>query len=163
MEEIWTPKKRISYLPDFPRNLFIIDAEFLYQEFMSNKLKVVLIPAPSPQHAGHKIRIAQSHNPEWYASIYYSHNRRSRRFFEKALWRITNSVDGDLDSIGSGHYIYDTLFREMIYFQLVEGYLDKDGCRIFPNNKVRNFFGLESVIEEEFPVLHKQQSDEIPF
>jgi hypothetical protein len=163
MVEIWTPEKRLSYLPDFPRNLFITDAEFLYGELMDNKLKVVLSPAPSPQHADHKIRIAQSHNPEWYSSIYYSHNRRGRKFLKNSLWRIVNGMDGDFDSIGSGHYVYDTLFREMIYSRLVEGYCDKDGSRIFPNNKVRNFFGLESVMEEEFVVLHKKQLDELPF
>lgn len=162
MDEIWTPKKRLSYLPDFPRNLFITDAELLYQEFMNNKLKVVLSPAPDPQHADHKIRIAQSHNPEWYASIYFSHNRQKRKLLEKSLWRIVHGFDGDLDSIGSGHYIYDTCFRNMIYTRLVEGYIEKD-FRIFPNNEVRNFFGLEPVIEEEVFVLHKQQSDKIPF
>jgi hypothetical protein len=149
MDKIWTPKKRLSYLPDFPRNLFITEAELLYKELLENKLLVGTCPAPDPKHADHKIRVVESRNPEWYSLLYDSHNRRSRRFFEKALWRITNNLDGDLDSVGSGHYIYDTCFRDMIYTRLVEGYIEKD-LRVFPNNEVRNFFGLDSIVDEDF-------------
>ena len=156
---VWDATKKLSNLPAFPRNLFLEEGNLLYQEFLENRLRVVLSPAPDPKHADHKVRIAQSHNPEWYSPLYFSHSRRKRAFFEKALLRIINECDGDLDSIGSGHYIYDTCFRDMIYTRLVEGYTEKDS-RIFPNNKVRNFFGLEPILEEDF-ISHQNYEDNL--
>ena len=38
----------------------------MLHEMDLKKLDVVLIPAPDPQFIGHKIRVVQNENPEWY-------------------------------------------------------------------------------------------------
>ena len=52
----------------------------------------------------------------------------------------------------------------MIYSRFIEGYLEIDNSRRFPNNDVRGFFGLESVeISEETPTYNENYFDKIPF
>jgi len=128
MKEIWTPKKRLSSLPNFPRSSFIQDAEILYEDLLNNPLKVVLIPAPIKKHQNHMIRFVESHNPYWYPEIYYSHNRGKRKLFEKSLWRIVNLSDEDFNQ-KNNMYNYDTSFRGIIYSRLVEGYIDSGGFK----------------------------------
>jgi hypothetical protein len=38
----------------------------MLDDLEANVHEVVLIPAGDPQHSGHKIRVAQSHNCDWY-------------------------------------------------------------------------------------------------
>ncbi|MDD5012527.1 MAG: hypothetical protein PHQ66_02690 [Candidatus Nanoarchaeia archaeon] len=144
--EIWTPEKRLAYLPIFPRKNFIEEAEFLYNDLLNNRLKVVLIPAPIPKHSDHKIRFAESYNPFWYSGIYHSHNRGRRKDFEKSLWRIVNSLDENFNP-RNNKYAYDTEFRDLIYSRLVEGYVDECGSRVLPNNQIRTFFKLDKLID----------------
>ncbi|MEK6913559.1 MAG: hypothetical protein AABW47_02710 [Nanoarchaeota archaeon] len=145
-KEIWIPEKRLAYLPYFPRELFIEEGKILYDELLNNGLEVVLIPAPVEQHSSHKIRFAQSHNPDWYSRIYSFHNRGKRQLFEKSLWRIANRLDGDLNTgISKPPYSYDAAFRQMIYSRFVDGYSTREGARVFPNNAVRAFFDLEKI------------------
>ncbi|VVB83168.1 Uncharacterised protein [uncultured archaeon] len=158
-KEIWVPEKRLSYLPTFPRELFIEEGARLYDELLNRGLEVVLIPAPIEQHSNHKIRFAQSHNPDWYYSIYAIHNRGKRKLFEKSLWRITNRLDMDLDTRSpKPKYSYDTAFRQLIYSRFVDGYSTREGLEVFPNNEVRDFFNLEKLeVDEEF------FEDKVPF
>lgn len=144
--DLWTPEKRLALLPNFPRISFLQEAEFLHYELTNNKLKVVLIPAPSPRHACHMIRFAESHNPYWYGSIYYSHSRGKRKSFENSLLRLINNNDQDFNP-KTNQYMYDTVFRWLAYSRLVEGYIGEDGLRVFPDNEIRAFFGLEEVLD----------------
>lgn len=48
------------------RRLFMRIANYLLDELARGSHEVVLIPAPDPQHSGHKIRMIQSHNARWY-------------------------------------------------------------------------------------------------
>ncbi len=49
-------------------------------ELEQQKLEVVLLPAPDPQHQSHMIRAKENTNPEWYQILCsnYPRNRRSR-------------------------------------------------------------------------------------
>jgi hypothetical protein len=163
-KEIWTPEKKLAYLPDFPRELFIEEAKGLYEEFLNNYLIVKLKPADIQKHTNHKIRIAELHNPDWYTSFYNSHNRPGRKLVEKSLLRIVNRCDCDLDLIGNGHYVYDTDLRKLIYLRLTDGYIDEKE-RIFPNNDVRAFFGLEEIkeFENERDFDDEEYEDVVPF
>jgi hypothetical protein len=168
-EKMWTPEKKLSYLPDFPRELFIKEGLFLYNELLNSRLEVRLRPAPFQTHADHKIRVAENHNPNWYSDIYYYHTRGKRQLFEKALWRITNRLDMDLDTRSSKHkYAYDTSIRWIIYSRFIEGYQLDDSSRVFPNNQVRAFFNLEKIEipDEELEMGETdetQYQDRIPF
>lgn len=156
-EELWTPEKRLSYLPIFPREIFIKEGESLYNELVESNLNVILIPAPEQKHANHKIRFAESHNPPWYSSVYNSHNRGKRGLLKKSLLRIVNGSDMNFNP-KNNKYSYDTSFRQIIYSRLVNGYSTEDNSIVFPNNEVRCFFNLEKIeVDEE---LFK---DDIPF
>ncbi len=154
MKEVWAPEKRLSYLPDSIREFFIQESKFLYEELSSKRLSVVLTPAPVQTHHDHKIRVADSHNPEWYSHLYSLHNRGKRKLFEKALERIVNGLDRDLDIRTPKYkYQYDTAFRDLIYHRLTEGYSYENSI-VFPNNEVRAFFGFEKMElpEEEYKI-----------
>lgn len=46
---------------------------------LRQRLRVSLIPAPSPAYPGHCIRIANEHNAAWYKAIYASYASRGVR------------------------------------------------------------------------------------
>jgi len=164
--ELWTPEKKLSYLPDFPRELFVEEAKRLYKEFLDKRYHVVLVPAPIQMHTGHKIRVAQSHNPGWYSSeVYYAHGRQKRKLAEKSLWRLVNRLDGDLCRGNKPKYNCDKTLRNLIYRRLTDGYIDDEGKRVFPNNDVRAFFGLEKMEdpETERDFDSEEYYDDVPF
>jgi hypothetical protein len=164
-KEMWTPEKKLSYLPIFPRELFVQEGIILYNEFLNSGLEVRLHPAPVQTHVDHKVRIVEMHNPQWYSSVYDSHNRPRRKSLEKSLWRIANNLDQDFKS-SNNHYTYDTAFRQVIYSRLVDGYSTEEGSRVFPNNEVRYFFNLEKIElpdEDELDFFKEVYQDNIPF
>jgi hypothetical protein len=165
LKEEWTPEKKLAYLPDFPRELFVEEAKWLYEDFLNKRYHVELKDAPIKMHTNHKIRVATSLPSSWYSSLYNSSNRRSRRFFKKALERIIEGQDQNKELRGSGRYIYDTKFRNIIYQRLTDGYVDDEGARVFPHNDVRAFFGLEKIedSETERDFNDEEYKDVIPF
>jgi hypothetical protein len=40
--------------------------EIMLGELQSERLDVVLVPAPSPRHSMHKVRVVAGRNPSWY-------------------------------------------------------------------------------------------------
>jgi hypothetical protein len=161
--KLWTPEKKLSSLPSFPRELFIQEGKSLYHELLVNKLEVKLCPAPIKKHADHKIRVVENNNPDWYSSVYHSHNRGRRKSFEKSLWRIANRLDQDFRS-SDNSYAYDTAFRGVIYQRFVHGYLMEDGSRVFPDNAVRAFFNLEKIeLDEGIETGYEIYQDVTPF
>jgi hypothetical protein len=163
-KEKWAPEMKLAYLPDFPRELFVEEAKCLYEEFLTKRFHVELKDAPIKIHPTHKIRVKTSHSPSWYSLVYNSHNRPSRRFFQKALERIIEKQDQNLRLIGSGFYVYDTFFRNLIYQRLTEGYIDDEEARVLPRDDVRAFFGLgkSEIPEEDFDDKEKYP-DVVPF
>jgi hypothetical protein len=166
-KEIWTPEKKLAYLPTpFPRESFIEEAKFLYEDLLNNRLKVTTRPAPIQTHADHKIRIVQSYNPDWYSDFYYSHTRGKRQLVEKSLQRLINRLDRDFIPTDN-RYKYDTSLRWIIYSRLTEGYQTKEGdkiCRVFPDNAIRDFFHLEKLeIPDEELKIDRTCSDVVPF
>lgn len=90
---IETPSRQtgrlVKHQHDAP-NIKMIANDFL-QELLSQKLEVVLIPAPEQRHDGHCIRAVQEENPKWYqkfCSIYQS-NRKGTRVRTKIKRRET--------------------------------------------------------------------------
>jgi len=140
----WNPKYKLSYLPLSLRNIFLKEAETLYQELTNNRLKVVLVPAPNPTHYNHKIRVVENSNPEWYSSLYFETNRGKRRLFEKSISRLVKGEDQDFNEKNE-KYSYDQLFRELIYSRLLVGYIERGEYFTEPNNKIRKYFNLESI------------------
>jgi hypothetical protein len=169
-KELWTPEMKLSYLPDFPRELFIQEGKILYNDFLNNPHRITTRPAPIQTHSNHKIRVVESSNPDWYSQLYYSYTRGKRQRFEKALLRIVNCLDQDLRK-SDNHYTYDTAFRNLIYRRLTDGYQMKEGdktYRVFPDNAVRAFFNLEKIEipDEEVEMrenYERQFQDKIPF
>jgi len=54
-----------------------------------NRLQVVLVPAPDPHHAGHRVRHVTCQNPEWYSAFSALRDHQVHRGrVEKALRRI---------------------------------------------------------------------------
>lgn len=64
------------------------------EELESHHNRIVLVPAPSKNFDGHKIRVQESKNPDWYIrfGVAYWRSKRSfqlkRRRVEKALRRV---------------------------------------------------------------------------
>jgi hypothetical protein len=53
----------------------ISTAQKALQDLEENQNRIVLVPAPSPCHSSHKIRMQESRNPQWYVD------------FGRAFWR----------------------------------------------------------------------------
>jgi len=151
----WNPNNQLSQLPKDILKKFADFADFLYQDLKINRLEVVLIPAPDPQFSGHKIRVVNNRNSGWYSNLYWSYSNLKRKRLMKALDMLRKTQDKDFRINKSGRYAfhiynysYHLLCRELIFDMLTEGYLDGSE-RIFPNNSIRSFFGMDT-IEEEF-------------
>jgi len=143
----WNPDRPIKEFPEDIRESFVGEAEYLFNDLKSNKLTVVLAPAPEPKHCGHMIRVAESQNPRWYSDLYhsYEHFRRDRSL--RALDRIRKSEDR---IFRVSPYKYDSIYRQLIFGRLVDGYY-ADGFKIPPDNEVRKFFDmplLEEILSE---------------
>jgi len=64
--------------------------QYMFYSLKNEHLDVVLVPAPSPQFEGHKIRVVQNRNPDWYqyACWWYGTDRVRRKRFIDYLSRI---------------------------------------------------------------------------
>ena len=47
--------------------------EIMADELDANRLEVALMPAPSPAHAAHSVRVAIDRNPAWYRRLCARH------------------------------------------------------------------------------------------
>ncbi len=136
----WTPKEPIIFLPEGIRIYYIREAKFLINDLQEHKLKVVLVEAPEPKFDGHKIRIVESRNPEWYSKLYHSYSSFRRDRSLRALERIASQQDG---YYMNGPYKYDFIYRTLITERLVRGYSVED-YEIPPNEEVKRF--LEDIV-----------------
>lgn len=132
----WGVNRPINYLPDSIREIFIRHAGCLLKELESRRLEVLLIPAPDPKFEGHKIRVAENSNPDWYQELYHSYRHFRRDRSKKALSRIKSLNDGKFIK---GRYKYDSIYRELIFNRLTKGYI-QDNYDIEPDDECRNFF-----------------------
>ena len=133
----WGPELRTRDLPDDIAKCFIDEADFLYDELDKKRLEVVLIPAPDPQHAGHKIRLAVNHNPKWYSQFMdinpYSHRYRC----VKALDKIKNNEDCRYHG---SRFRYQFYMRDLIQERLTCGFQDSIEGHVLPIKKIRDYF-----------------------
>ena len=164
LRQQWKPEDSIADLPPSIRECFQDEALNLLRELQWNRLEVKLHPAPIKNHHSHKIRVAENHNPPWYSKLYETHQTDTHRSNVKrvhvrsALAAIAEAHDLTYSSRGGskapGRNYRD--LREIIYKRLIHGYNDPDGFPYDPNNKVRRYFGLEPVRDDDTP-------DDIPF
>lgn len=136
----WSPDRPINELSENIRRFYIENAKFLYNDLKSNRLEVILIPAPKPMHRSHMIRAVQNQNPEWYRDLYWSipHFRRDRSL--RALDRIRKQEDRLFRVLP---FKYDSIYRELIHNRLIEGFRE-NGYVTPPNNEVRKYFGFRT-------------------
>ena len=66
----------------------ITEAKGMLDELRTNCLRVVLIPAPYPQFIGHKIRSAETQNPDWYRKMFYDLGHIDRKRVIRTLEKI---------------------------------------------------------------------------
>ena len=141
----WNPCNPLELYPPEVQASFQREAQLLLGELQSNKLEVILIPAPEQRFSGHKIRVAVNHNPPWYSQIYQQVPHIKRERVERCLQRLTESQDG---RYRRRPYRYDFRFREIIFERLIDGYEDSDPlCGPFcieANQEIRDYFELKT-------------------
>jgi hypothetical protein len=89
-------------------------AEMGLEWLESERLQIILIPAPEPKHHGHMIRVVAERNPAWYSRIAHAHGildkKKScgpiRQQVRRALLRMIN---GWYDPIGLEDEILEEL------------------------------------------------------
>lgn len=129
-------------------------AEILYRDLKNNKLRVILIPAPDPHFEGHKIRVVESHPPEWYREVYHEYSfeaeyrcketGRKRKYLSSRISR-KKSLDS-LKRISKmrdkPNIFYDTLYREIILRETEKGK--------FLEIETEDYFEIKE--DEDFPI-----------
>lgn len=65
-------------------------AHALY-ELETNHNRIVLVPAPHQNFSGHKIRVQETRNPEWYIQFGLAY-WRSKRSFQLKRWRVIKAL-----------------------------------------------------------------------
>ncbi|MBT4823846.1 hypothetical protein HN695_00585, partial [Candidatus Woesearchaeota archaeon] len=112
---VWDTNLSISKLPNNIAEYFKKEADVLYSDLLSKKLRVVLVPAPRSFFEGHKIRAVECQNPGWYSELYhlYAHFKRSR--CANALDRIRTGED---KNYRVHPFRYDARVRELILTRL---------------------------------------------
>ena len=115
----WTTDRTIRSLPGIIMDIFVHEADSLYNELLNNKLRIILVPVEDPKFEGHKKRAVEIYNPEWYSRMcrQYNHFRRDRSL--RALDRLRKNEDRQFNSLP---YKYDMRYRQLIYERLTEGY-----------------------------------------
>ena len=140
----WNPTQPLIELPDFLRLVFQEHANLLYSDLNDNRLSIVLAEPPNKRFEGHKIRIIESFNPEWYSNLwrqYYPNLRRDRTL--KTLDRLRTFqdqifIDKEIGCVPYSFY-YDTLYRGFIFENLTEGFVF-EGVVVSPLEKVIEYF-----------------------
>jgi len=147
----WNSDYSIGFLPQGIKDLFRERADSLYHDLRSNRLEVILVPAPFPKHQDHMIRVVASQNPQWYQELYRSYPQQLRRPHSlRALDRIRNVRDPEFSPNPTGaiqhNFKYVSLYREVIFEMLVFGY-GTNGLYVPAERKAQEFFGVEGIDE----------------
>ena len=165
-------------MPKDVRKYYRNEARRLYDDLIRRKLTIGTVPSNENGYGrGQKIRVVEQTNPSWYSEFYKSFKKRSkkkgytkgnprrkrgngvhtfceRKRVENALFRIISGEDSRLSAPrnkSGPSNLYQTLIRELIYYNLVNGCYDsEDDEGLEPDNRVREFFGLRPVDSEEF-------------
>ncbi|HLD00559.1 MAG TPA: hypothetical protein VJC39_02340 [Candidatus Nanoarchaeia archaeon] len=126
----WNQYKSLSYLPEPIQGYFVDEANILYYDLQDNKLKIVLVPASDPHYPGHKVRAAETLNPEWYSRLYsqipYFQRNRSLRALERIIKKEDNAFSDKNCGCVSYKYNYDSIYRKLILDRLMGVMFTKD-------------------------------------
>ncbi len=71
----------------------MMESKTLLQDLKNEFLHVILIPAPSPMHSNHQIRVSDNHSPDWYKKLYWDSGETWKRNHTiKFLKQISNGI-----------------------------------------------------------------------
>ncbi len=123
-------------------------ALFLQQDLHHNYLQVVLVIAPEPLHATHKIRAVENENPPWYRKIYNTHQHWRRDRTEQALERIIANKDKLSIPYSRQNQLvtyacYDSILRSLIFNHLTQGFEYQGVFQCSPS-AIHSYFELEA-------------------
>ena len=122
---MWVPERPIIELPRSVRREFQSHADYLRSDLLEHRLQVSLAEAPQKNFSGHKIRVVENCNPDWYRELYsrYNHFRRDRSL--KALLKIRDAKDkeytGKRKGACSHPHAFEFVYRELILEHLLNG------------------------------------------
>lgn len=134
----WYPTQPIATLPERIQSYFQQEAELLHNELFTNKLEVILMPAPAPHFDSHKIRVAICHNPPWYSAFYHAYDYFRRDRSLRALYSIVEKKDRQSNG---NSYKYQRIYRGFIFQRLIGEY-NEQGYWYPANLEVCRYFGL---------------------
>ena len=137
---------RLKDLPHNIKALFIGEAQEMLRELDMNWLEVCLLPAPDPQHEGHRVRGVANRNPirfRHYFGDYSTRKGRStkewygmrgdiRKRVVKALERISVANDRLMHPLDYRFKLHG-IMRGLICKRFRDGYLSCEGNFIEPN------------------------------
>jgi len=142
----WDPTRPIKENSQLSK-ILSEEARFLYEDLNNNKLRTTVIPAPDSHFEEHKIRVAESHPPQWYRKIYHNYSfeaeyrskktGRKRKYLNSSISRKESlkSLKRISEMRDKPNIFYDTLYRELIIKNL-----EKYG---FPEIENEDYFKIE--------------------
>lgn len=150
-ETSWKPSEPVAHAPEQLQEAIRAEAAYLLQELQERYLRVILAPAPEPQHCGHKIRSVEQRNPQWYRNLWHAHayRRRGRKWrakidsvikrtrVQRALGHIIEGTDHPFQERSKGSampwiFSYQFLLRSLILQRLQEGHESEEYGKIPP-------------------------------
>jgi hypothetical protein len=85
------------------------EANALLTDLLNNPMQVILIPAPEPRHAMHKVRAVVSRPPDWYMEIYRVNG--GRKSFKR--WRFIRALKNPFGSSRYQQLVLETINRNL--------------------------------------------------
>jgi hypothetical protein len=110
-------------------------AEKLLEDLNNHELKVVLVPAPDPQHTNHFIRAVEWENVPWYKQLFSELGYIHRPRFAAGLEKIRNNAPAQL--------VWDKIALEFCQRCLKEGF-ERYDCFEEPKIRVCEQCGKET-------------------
>ena len=141
---MWTSELPLKLLPKAIQVFYVERAwelkEDLNENFLHIELREPELVRPEYYSAfpGHKLRVVENQNPNWYRKLYSEEGVR-RKLVKKSLERLVNLEDKEYKG---NSYRYDFLLRDKMHDDIIDGY-DHFLYRVPPNNIVRRYFGYE--------------------
>jgi hypothetical protein len=93
MPEEWDSHSPLSAWDEEIADIFRSCAGFLLDDLLEKRLTVVLGDAPDPRFDGHKIRVVENSNSEWYSGLFAENYNLKRWRLYAALEHVANGTD----------------------------------------------------------------------
>jgi hypothetical protein len=173
----------VNELPNYVKNIFISEAEYMLTEMRNNRLKFRLVELPyTTTWNGQKARAVENKNPMWYSDFYWNNtehcvnkkgqNKRKERgpyrdMVVSSLESISSGDDYNLKSRMKREYCHK--LRNLISDRLINGYSlgyqeEEDKYELMlggePNNIVRSYLGLDKIKSYEDDIMEGERIKE---